>query len=793
MKLMAMVLTSSHVCYAKRAVESIINQRPVSFDYDIFVNVNSIRPEYYQEVMEAMKKYTGVTVIQTESNGFPGLGHNSCLKIFKQHPIYDYLVFIDGDDLFFPVAFQQYEKLLVHNKDTDIVHLMLNDNITTRVKDHQNIKLHGNFYLYTAASAQANWWHKLEIQNPYKLPLSKCRTPSRILLCSRRVFNTPIEVRYSEECKLYDDYQAFLTVVENQKQGHLNTIAISDPNIYCYNAENDEGATLNFTPRLHSNEQEVFNQQCNQYTALQEEWEYLKKLPYYNIPSPSNFSLEERVVFCNKEFVQFEVQDRVRHAQEKLRIGDLKTAKKYFIRAIDGGAQSPSIDLNLGVCQYRTGELDKAINNFHKILLSEENFEPNHHLALIYFQLKEYKKACHHAIRGLKIRNEDVKLREIVNGCRGKINTIPIRPITKRQNTLDTKPIMCFYTGYSDPFNGKNYQERSVYGSEIAVVNIAEQMAERYNVFVFSPCKIEEEIVHNGVNYMNMHKFASFHQQVHINIMIVSRFTHFFYMYRINADKLYLWVHDARAHDYYQGKQFGTLGKHFFNNIAPMLTGIICVSEWHQGYFKQWSGISERYYHKIHVIGNSIDLSYFPKNVVKTKNKFVFCSDPSRGLDVLLKCFPKIQEKNPDATLDIYFSKLDDNLMKLVNSMNGVVFKGKVPEKKLCEELCKADVFFYPNRSHETYGIVAQEALAAKCVVVARRYSGIITTVGAGGKLISGNVDTPEFQEKAIGYINAVLADHEYKKRVQEVAGKYGIRNTWNTRAQEWFKLLNYL
>lgn len=788
MKLMAIVLTSGHSCYAERAVMSIMNQKSVKFTYDIFVNVNTTKEGYYEEIVKLMKeKYPNVSVIKTKSNGYPGAGHNSCLELFKQYPQYDYMSMIDGDDLFFPVAFQQYEKLLSSKPDLDVAHLMINDNITTREKDHQHIKLNGNFYLYTAANMQANWWQTLEIQNPYKESLINCRTPSRLLLASRKIFESPIPIHYSENCKLYDDYKAFLSIVENEKHGYLNTVALSDPIIYCYNAENDNGATLNFNIKHHKEEQEFFNIECVKYTALQDDWGYLKKLPYDKIESSEDFDIGERVKFCNEHFVMYEIRDRIKHAHECLIKNDILKARKYFERAIEGGAESQNIFLNIGICQYQTGQLEKAIDNFKKILLSEDKFEPHNYLAIIYYQRGDYKQAMHHTIRGLKHQKDNKKLRQIFNDARNKICIIPVKSSEKKVST--GKPIMCIYTGYSDPFNGKNYQERSVYGSEITAVHIAEKMTKHYEVFVFCPCKQDEEITYNGVRYMNLNKFASFHKQVHINVMIVSRFIHFFYLFRVKADKLYIWVHDARTHDYYQNHQFGALGKHFFNNILPNVDGIVCVSEWHKKYFKHWSEISDEYHHKIHVIGNSVDLDYFTEER-KHKNRFIYCSDPTRGLDILLKCWPKIKARNRDATLDIYFSKLSKNMQNMVNKLHGVKFNGKISERQLCKELCKSDVFFYPNRSHETYGIVAQQSLAAGCVTVARRYSGLITTIGAGGKLISGSVDDEEWQKKAVDYINIVLKDNELKHKIQENARKYGRRNTWDTRASDWFKLL---
>ena len=73
---------------------------------------------------------------------------------------------------------------------------MINDNVTFEKKEHKNIKLMGNFYLYTAMEYQQNWWEKKKIGNPFKEPLNKCRTPSRILITSRNIFKTKTVIKY---------------------------------------------------------------------------------------------------------------------------------------------------------------------------------------------------------------------------------------------------------------------------------------------------------------------------------------------------------------------------------------------------------------------------------------------------------------------------------------------------------------------------------------------------------------------------------------------------------------------
>ena len=80
MKVLSIILTSSKYKLLLRCIDSVIKQYPVNFDYDIVINVNTKNQEYFKKVsIEIPKIYNNLIIIQTESNGYPGKGHNSCL------------------------------------------------------------------------------------------------------------------------------------------------------------------------------------------------------------------------------------------------------------------------------------------------------------------------------------------------------------------------------------------------------------------------------------------------------------------------------------------------------------------------------------------------------------------------------------------------------------------------------------------------------------------------------------------------------------------------------------------
>lgn len=795
LKVLSIILISNHGCYLRRSIDSIINQKDYDlFDVDILVNINTTTENFYEEACAIVAEYPGVQIIQTKSNGKPGMGHNSCLEEFKKREQYDYMFLLDGDDVLYPYAYHQYQKLLTQKPDTDLAHLMINDNISTLEKENQHVKLLGNFYMYTAMNSQENWWKTLNIENPFKLPLFSCRTPSRILLTSRKIFTTTYKIEYSNTCKLYDDFMAFLSFVEAQHLNELNTVAISDPSIYCYNGDNDSSATFNFNNIDHQTDQYAFQVECTHYKTLQNNWDYIKELPYEYLSPPDDFSLNKRIAFCN-DIAKFEILDRVKHAEHYQREGDFRNASMKYKKGIDAGINSESVSLNYGLCMLKSNKLHDAINIFENVLIqfNKDSYDAHFYLSFLYNQIGDFKNCQKHTLICLSIK-ETPQMNTMNKLVEQSLQNTMIAFKEPQKRVSSAKPIVCFYTGYSDYFNGKNYQERTVYGSENAVVHMAEEMTADYQVFVFCPCRPEDEIVHNGVTYMNLNSFGSFQQQVHINIMIVSRYIHFFHVFKINADKVYLWVHDAQAHDHFSGKQYSARGKHFFNNLVPHLTGIICVSPWHRRYFLSWSQLEPQFHHKVKIIGNAIVKEPFDTTLEKKKNRFVWCSDVTRGLDILLNCFPRILDNLPDATLDIYFGSISKNQLGMIEDINKrygvntVKYNGKIPQAQLCKELCKSDFWFYSTSSHETSCISAMQALQAKCIVVTRKYSGLADTVGKGGKLISGDPQTEKWQASAINYIVGVAGNPDAKKQIQDNAPNNVC--DWGQRYQDWKKLL---
>ena len=115
------LLTSSNSKLLKLSYNTIIKQQ-LTILIILLLLLLIIDKNYYQEVYNEFKNID-VEIIETESNGKPGMGYNSLFEIFRKKQ-YDYL--IDGDDFLYPYAYHQLSKIL-QSKNPDILVLQGND------------------------------------------------------------------------------------------------------------------------------------------------------------------------------------------------------------------------------------------------------------------------------------------------------------------------------------------------------------------------------------------------------------------------------------------------------------------------------------------------------------------------------------------------------------------------------------------------------------------------------------------------------------------------------------------
>ena len=127
------------------------------------------------------------------------------------------------------------------------------------------------------------------------------------------------------------------------------------------------------------------------------------------------------------------------------------------------------------------------------------------------------------------------------------------------------KPILCFYMGYTPAFNGANYGQQNIFGSEITSIKLAESLIDIYDVYMFvNGLNSEDEILYKGVQYLHTHKL---HHMKNIDIMIVVRYINYFIYFKNIARKTFIWLHDVTVQPAYDGKILHSNGDCILYNL----------------------------------------------------------------------------------------------------------------------------------------------------------------------------------------------------------------------------------
>ena len=288
-KFLITLLSSSNSKLLKLSYQSIINQLHHYMNYTIVIVVNSLNTEYYKEVSDTFKELNvEIEIIETQSNGKPGMGHNSLFEVFKNKKQYDYLIPIDGDDFLYPYALHQLSKIIIQHTP-DILVLQGND-VLSWYEDaisSTDIFLNNSFYLIKQDEYPVNKWNfNKDIVNKNPFTSETFITPVRLILCSRNIFKLNIIKYYCDNCNVIDDYLFYLHFINIYIKDLLKVYIINSNHIYLYNDLSILSVhnTLSLT-----NDYKYIKKYKDQFNSVidyfKEDWDVLK-LPFININPP---------------------------------------------------------------------------------------------------------------------------------------------------------------------------------------------------------------------------------------------------------------------------------------------------------------------------------------------------------------------------------------------------------------------------------------------------------------------------------------------------------------------------
>ena len=357
-------------------------------------------------------------------------------------------------------------------------------------------------------------------------------------------------------------------------------------------------------------------------------------------------------------------------------------------------------------------------------------------------------------------------------------------------NDITDKPIICFSIGYTPDFNQRS---NGVYGAEFALKSFAEELIKTHRVFIFGASLNNANV--NFVNYSNSNSLNKFMKENIIDVMIVSRYIYHFLEFDNKPKKTYIWLHDTVTHSAWNGRFMPEEGKFLLKNIINKIDGIVLLTEWHKKFFlSHYDDIDPA---KIWIIGNAIDVSRYNKKVERVKNRFIYTSNPNRGLRQLVEHFSIIKKLLPDAELWVYRGEDDFvgeyiQLLELIKTIPYIKFMGRFDNNDLVEHQMMADFWYYPTNWSETYCISALEAMAAGCICISSDLAGLKDTISDRGVLIGGIIHSQEYFEEATKKILEISSNDSIKETFRAKGISWARNQSWKTRVNEWFTMIGF-
>lgn len=286
-----------------------------------------------------------------------------------------------------------------------------------------------------------------------------------------------------------------------------------------------------------------------------------------------------------------------------------------------------------------------------------------------------------------------------------------------------------FYCGFTeDQWHPEIAAKRGIGGSEEAVIHITKRLAKAgYNVTVYNNCGYKT-LLFDGVTYK---PFWEWNYRDKQDVVVLWRSPKAL-EYEINADKIFLDLHDVIPDGEFTEKRLARLTKVFVKSQAHKIL---------------FPSIPED---KFVVVQNGIEWDKFQTGEERDPFLILNTSSPDRSLKTLLNAFKEVKKRVPEAKLkwaygwgvwDSVFS--GENVREawktevtgLGNSIEGFEALGRIGHEEIAKLYQKASVFAYPTAFYEIDCISARKAQAAGAVPVVTDFAALDETVQYGTKI----------------------------------------------------------
>lgn len=358
-----------------------------------------------------------------------------------------------------------------------------------------------------------------------------------------------------------------------------------------------------------------------------------------------------------------------------------------------------------------------------------------------------------------------------------------VMPAYLRQRP-NTQPRIVFWCGRAmEEWAPPSLNRTGIGGSETAVVEIARRFsADGWRVDVFNGAG-RYEGVYDEVGYWEPERFVD----EPTDVTVSWRQPHLTRSYGKNL----LWCHDLN---------YGPQSQETMRAFDKVLG----VSQWHADYLSRVYGIETDY------VPNGIDLSRFTLGQRRQPMQVVYTSSPDRGLESLLRIWPRILNKEPGARLVVAygFENIDKMIatgqqphlaqwrgliQQLIDETPNVEFRGRLPQSEVAQLFCESYAWAYPTHFLEVSCITAMEAMAGGCVPVTTCMGALPETIGGFGVSIPGMPHSNAFGDFFTQCLLAVLMQPEVRMPLSLNGPKRAAELTWDRAFERWRSIVEGL
>ena len=845
-KFLITILTSYNEHILFQTFLSIYGKNSINFNYTIVIIVNSTNSEYYKHVCEKFKKYK-IEIIETESNGKPGKGHNSVIHYFKNNPEYDYLIPIDGDDFLYPHALQQLSKILFYNPTMVVGG---NEDYISNFKDLYNpdncYKLENSYFLYTEPNIYTN----------IQFSLNGKGTPFRLILLHKSAFNfidtlfiNSQTKLYCEKSKVFDDYLFYLHVLYLQYYTKSNIYYINLKNIYLYYKAHISSVCYQ---NSHNCDDDIKKMIISfPFLKKLEEINVIFKLPILYI---SNYNSESITYNKNTKHsknninIEYEIEEFIHSEEFKTNYSfSFNLSKKLYnvtlIFIKNSLVPLSKLEYNEKKKIYLLLENYILNNNITKTLL-DYFFDISNHLSYIAIDI---------ILILVKFINEnDYIMDTFINDFNNNkyvsviisIQNIFQKNINYNKNIFYYYNISCIKLDINNKIssttnsislsNSKqtiillDYMDidyipitpyiKGLGGTQLSYIFLGNELSKYYNIIILNKKNTSEIIYMNDI-YVIQYKLDNEIIEYINNIqpdIVIYNFIELGSFLKTNLNKtankkiqLIMYEHICIYSNFeYKIKQ----------NYYDYYDKIFFVSQNQFNTYKKYIKINEE---KTIILNNGLSPIFnnniIQYNILKQKKlSIIYISNPQRGLECFEYIFPLLKNKYPNITLEIYSSldiyDMTDNIVlqdlyTRLSKIDGINYNKSISQFELIKKLTSSLLFIYPTFVEETFCNSMIEAMSCGCSVISTNIGALKDVAYPYGDFVDIDINKspshPYYESIDANYINNIVdksvdiidkyinndieLEDALQKQIKFVKKKYN----WQNQADNLYNLLS--